>query len=138
MANTRTTTSRKPRTAARAASRPSRPAAEQMPDEPDVTEAEAQEMEADGNYIAAELCGEEVLIVPPSAWRTSWQRLLNAGQLDAFAEKVLHPDDYQLYEELDPTIVEFLEFTADAAQRSGESLGKSRGPAPSSRSTRRR
>ncbi|GAA2192703.1 hypothetical protein [Streptomyces bangladeshensis] len=135
MANTRTPTSRKPRTEARAASRPS---AEQVADEPDVTEAEAQEIEAEGHYVPAELCGEEVLIVPPSAWRTSWQRLLNEGQLDAFAEKVLHPDDYELYEELDPTIVEFLEFTANAAQRSGESLGKSRGPAPSSRRTRRR
>jgi hypothetical protein len=99
---------------------------------------EAQEIEADGQYITAELCGEEVQIVPPTAWRTSWQRLLNQGNLDAFAEKVLHPDDFELYEELDPTIAEFLQFTTDAAQRSGESLGKSSGPSRSSRSTRRR
>ena len=105
---------------------------------PEVTEAEAQEIEAEGQYVTAELCGEEVLIVPPAAWRTSWQRLLNQGNLDAFAEKVLHPDDFELYEEVDPTIAEFLQFTTDAAQRSGESLGKSSGPSRSSRSTRRR
>jgi hypothetical protein len=135
----RTTTSRKPRTAARAASRPSsRPAAEEELDDRAVSAAEAQEIEAEGQYITAELCGEEVQIVPPTAWRTSWQRLLNQGNLDAFAEKVLHPDDFELYEELDPTIAEFLQFTTDAAQRSGESLGKSSGPSRSSRSTRRR
>ena len=80
----------------------------------------------------------QVQIIPPAGWRTSWQRMLNEGNLDGFAQKVFHPDDYDLYLELDPTIVEFLEFTQDAAQRSGESLGKSSGPAPSSRRTRRR
>lgn len=137
MASTRNTTasSRKPRTAARAASRPAttRPA-----DEPDVSEAEAQEIEADGNYVTADLCGEELRIIPPGAWRQSWQRLLNAGQVDAFAEQVIHPDDFDLYMELDPTNTEFGDFVGEAAERAGESLGKSRGPAPSSRNTRRR
>lgn len=141
MANTRTTTSstsRKPRTA-RAAVRPTtRQAAEAEPDEQEVGAAEAQEIEAEGHYITAELCGEEVQVIPASAWRTSWQRLLNAGQIDAFAEKVFPPEDYELYLELDPTIVEFMEFTQDVGQRVGEGLGKSGGPAPSSRRTRRR
>lgn len=140
MANTRTTTStsRKPRTAARAASRPTARQVEPEIDEPDVTAAEAQEIEAEGHYITAELCGEEVQVIPASAWRTSWQRLLNAGQIDAFAEKVFPPEDYDLYLELDPTIIEFMEFTQDVGQRVGEGLGKSSGPAPSSRRTRRR
>lgn len=106
--------------------------------EPEVAPDEAQELEADGHYVTAELCGEEVQIIPPAGWRTSWQRMLNEGNLDGFAQKVFHPDDYDLYLELDPTIVEFLEFTQDAAQRSGEDMGKSSGPAPSSRRTRRR
>ncbi|MFF8589935.1 hypothetical protein ACF061_00605 [Streptomyces sp. NPDC015220] len=139
MANTRTTTSRKPRTAARAASRPStRPAVEPEVDEPEVSAVEAQEIEGEGHYITADLCGEEVQVVPPTAWRASWQRLLNQGQIDAFAEKVLHPDDFALYLELDPTMAEWFQFTEGAAQRAGESLGNSRGPAKSSRSTRRR
>jgi hypothetical protein len=143
VANTRTTsTSRKPRTAARAASRPATtrrtPESEPEPEEQDVTESEAQEIEAEGQYVTAELCGEEVQIIPPSAWRSSWQRMLNQGDLDGFAEKVLAPEDYEFYLELDPTIFDFLQFTEDAARRSGESMGKSGGPAPSSRRTRRR
>lgn len=134
--------SRKPRTAARAASRPSttRRAAEPEEDfdEPDVTEVEAQEIEAERHYVTTELCGQDVQVIPPSAWRSSWQRMLNQGNLDGFAEAVLHPEDYAFYLEADPTIAEFLEFSQDAASLAGESLGKSRGPAPSSRRTRRR
>ncbi|MBD9721996.1 hypothetical protein PV755_09660 [Streptomyces caniscabiei] len=144
MANTRTSsTSRKPRTAARAASRPAttRPAVEPedgFDDEPDVSEAEAQEIEAVNMHVTGMLCDEEVRIIPPGAWRQSWQRLLNQGQIDAFAKIVLHPDDYEVYVELDPTNDEFGELINDAATRAGESLGKSSGPAPSSRRTRRR
>jgi hypothetical protein len=96
-------------------------------------------MEAEeGHYVTAELCGEEVQIVPASAWRSSWQRMLQQGNFDGFAEKVFHPDDYERYIDLDPTITEFMEFTNEAARRFGEDPGKSSGPAPSSRATRRR
>jgi len=142
VANTRSSTtsgSRKPRSGARAASRPStRKQAAPEVDEAEVTAAEAQELEAEGHYVTAELCGEEVQIVPPAVWRSSWQRMLNQGNFDGFAEKVLHPDDYQFYLEADPTIAEFVEFTQEAAERAGESLGNSNGPARSSRRTQRR
>ncbi|AWT47529.1 hypothetical protein HXP45_01460 [Streptomyces actuosus] len=95
-------------------------------------------MEATDGYVTALLCGEELRVIPPGQWRQSQQRLLNMGQIDAFAEAVIHPDDIDLYFELDPTNEEIGEFVADAAQQAGESLGKSRGPAPSSRRTRRR
>ncbi|MEU9442883.1 hypothetical protein AB0D42_18560 [Streptomyces sp. NPDC048304] len=136
----RTTTSRKPRTAARAASRPAttRPAADEEFDEPETSAAEAQEIEGEGHYVTATLGEDEVRIVPPGAWRQSWQRLLNQGQTDAWAEQVFHPDDYELYLDLDPTNQEIWDLVRDAAQQAGESLGKSRGPAPSSRRTRRR
>jgi len=130
-----TASSRKPRTAARPVSRP--PTARTPADE-EISASEAQEIEAEGHYVTAELCGEEVQIVPPSAWRTSWQRLLQQGQIDEFAAKVFHPDDYELYLELDPTMEEWLSFTEQASRHAGESLGNSRGPAPSSRRTRRR
>ncbi|MFJ4785159.1 hypothetical protein [Streptomyces sp. NPDC088794] len=103
-----------------------------------MTPAEAQEVEAEGQYITVELCEEDVQIIPPTAWRTSWQRLLNNGQIDAFAEKIFHPDDYELFMELDPTMEEWVDFTDRASRLAGESLGNSRGPAPSSRRTRRR
>lgn len=134
----KTATSRKPRTAARAASRPAATRRAAELDDVEVTEAEAQEIEAEGQYVTATLCGEDVQIIPPSAWRTSWNRLLQQGDFDAFAVKVFHPDDYELYMELDPTITEFVEFTQDATTRAGERLGNSHGPAPSSRRTRRR
>ncbi|MYU30711.1 hypothetical protein GTW30_22125 [Streptomyces sp. SID7810] len=95
-------------------------------------------MEAEGHYVTAELCGEEVQVVPATVWRSSWQRMLQQGNLDGFAEKVLHPDDFELYLELDPTIADFLDFAQAAAAAAGESLGNSSGPAPSSRRTRRR
>ncbi|MDR3083775.1 MAG: hypothetical protein LBV60_23140 [Streptomyces sp.] len=137
MANTRTaTSSTKPRSAARATSRPA--AVEDEYDEPETSPAEAQEIEAEGHYVTAELCGEEVRVVPPSAWRTSWQRMLTQGLFDAFAEKIFPPEDYERYLELDPTVVEFMEFVQETAERVGESLGNSPGPGPSSRRTRRR
>ena len=134
-----TASSRKPRSAARATSRPAttrRPA--EPEDDVEVTEAEAQEIEAEGHYVTATLCGEEVQIIPPTVWRSSWQRMLNQGDFDGFAEKIFHPDDYDFYLESDPTIVEFMEFTQEAAALVGERLGNSHGPAPSSRRTRRR
>ena len=142
VANTRTTTStsRKPRTAARDASRPStaRKAVAPEVDETEVSAAEAQEIEAVNKYVTALLCDEEVRVIPPGAWRQSWQRLAAQGQIDAFAQIILHPDDYELYVDIDPTNEEWGEFVGDAAERAGESLGNSHGPAPSSRRTRRR
>jgi hypothetical protein len=138
VANTRTSTSRKPRTAARAASRPSRPAPE--PDEQDVDEQQptAAETEAESTYVTAELCGEELQIIPPGSWRASWQALLNQGQIADFIEHVLHPADLDAFWEIDPVNSEFYEFIEDAARQAGESLGKSRGPGRSSQRTRRR
>ncbi|MFF8412801.1 hypothetical protein [Streptomyces omiyaensis] len=129
----RRTTTRRPDTAARST-------LDEDADvtEPDTTADEAQELEATNKYVTATLCGEEIRVIPPGAWRQSWQRLLNSGQVDSFAGLVFHPDDYDLYEDIDPTNEEFGDMIAEAAERAGESLGKSRGPAASSRRTRRR
>ncbi|MFD5910214.1 hypothetical protein ACFWHL_16005 [Streptomyces massasporeus] len=131
-----TSTSRKPRTAARAASRP----ATTRRDEPDteVSAAEAQEIEAEGHYVTADLCGEEVRVIPAAGWRVSWQELLMSGQISAFAGKVLHPEDYDFFVEVDPTVQEFQEFVADASERAGEPLGKSSARSRSGGGTRRR
>ncbi|OKH91725.1 hypothetical protein AB852_28525 [Streptomyces uncialis] len=99
---------------------------------------DALEVEAEGPYVTAPLCGEDLRIIPTGAWRQSWRRVLQAGNVDAFAACVMHPDDVELYEEIDPTNDEFGDFLAAAAERAGESEGKSRGPARSSRRTRRR
>lgn len=100
--------------------------------------AVAQEIEARGHYVTASLCGEPVRIIPPGAWRQSWQRHLTAGRIDAFVDKVVHPDDLDLYDELDPTNAEVGQFIDDAAELAGEPMGKSGGPSRSTRRTRRR
>ncbi|MFE7727365.1 hypothetical protein ACFU5D_16420 [Streptomyces anthocyanicus] len=138
-----TSTSRKPRTAARAASRPAtsrrsvEPDMEPETDDVEVSAAEAQEIEADG-YVTATLCGEEVQVVPPSMWRLSWQEMLTQGLVREFAEKVLHPDDYDFLIEVDPTVQEFQDFVVDASTKSGEPLGKSGGRSRFGKPTRRR
>lgn len=138
--NTTSSTSRKPRTAARAASRPATTRRDEPDVEPDteVSAAEAQEIEAEGHYVTADLCGEEVRVIPAAAWRVSWQELLMSGQISAFAGKVLHPDDYDFFVEVDPTVQEFQEFVADASERAGEPLGKSSARSRSGGGTRRR
>ncbi|MFF8299593.1 hypothetical protein ACF07M_30095 [Streptomyces globisporus] len=124
------------------ATRPARTPREMAPDvsEPDdgVTAAEAQELEATGRHITVELCGEPVRVIPNGAWPVSAQRRLREGDLDGFMAAVLHEDDYQLYEELDPTFDEFNQFVEDAGELSGEPQGKLRGPGGSSKRTRRR
>jgi hypothetical protein len=104
----------------------------------EVTPAEAQEIEAAGHYITSELCGEKLELVPPGAWRQSWQRKLKAGDMDDFMECILSPGSYERYLDLDPTNDEVGGFLNAAGEAAGEQLGKSSGPSPSSRSTRRR
>lgn len=107
--------------------------------ETDVSAAEAQEIEANaGHYVAADLCGKRLRVVPPGAWRQSWQRKLRQGDFDGFAEEVFHPDDVDTYFDLDPTNDDFGAFVEAAARAGGEDLGKSSGPRASSRSTRKR
>ncbi|MFD7661083.1 hypothetical protein [Streptomyces sp. NPDC059788] len=134
-ANARSTATRKTRTVRPPAA--PEPVEEDYADE-DVTAAEAQEIEAEGRYVTARLADEEIRVLPPGAWRQSWQAGLAQGQFLAFAQNVVHPDDLDLYFDIDPTNDEFEAFVEEAARRSGESLGKSRGPNRSSRRTRRR
>ncbi|MFE9735487.1 hypothetical protein ACFYO9_34090 [Streptomyces sp. NPDC005863] len=127
------TTARPPRQAA--------PAARETEPEEDFEDddaAAAQEAEAEGHFVTALLADEEIRVVPPGAWRQSWQSYLRQGLFEAFAEAIVHPEDLELYFEVDPTNDEFEAFVEDAMARSGESQGKSRGPNRSTRRTRKR
>ncbi|MFJ5070254.1 hypothetical protein ACIQC7_27975 [Kitasatospora sp. NPDC088556] len=104
----------------------------------EVGAAEAQEIEAAGHHVTVSLAGEALRTVPATAWRASTQRKLRLGDFDGFMQDVLAPDDYEQYIDIDPTNDELGQFVTDAYALSGESEGKSRGPRPSSRSTRRR
>ncbi|SDL27672.1 hypothetical protein [Streptomyces indicus] len=106
--------------------------------------ASAQEAEAaEQEYVTVPLAGhdgvtKDVRCVPSGRWRASALRALNTGDIDGFMETVLHPDDFELFQELDPDMDGFGKFVADAGRISGESVGKSSGPTRSSRSTRKR
>lgn len=104
----------------------------------DVTAAEAQEIEATGHYVTAELCGKTLEVVPSGAWKQSTMRMLRTGNIDGFMERTLSPDSYGLYLDLDPTNDEVGEFVTDAGEKSGEPVGKSSGPTASQKRTRKR
>ncbi|WP_405941628.1 hypothetical protein [Streptomyces sp. NBC_00207] len=106
--------------------------------DPEVTPAEAQEIEAAGHYVTAELCGKTLESVPSGAWRQSTMRMMRIGDIDAFMERVLSPDSYETYLDLDPTNDEVGDFVAAASEASGEPVGKSNGPTASPRRTRKR
>lgn len=107
--------------------------------------ARAQETEADldDGYVTVPLAGydgvtKDVRALPATRWRASALRALNQGDFDGFFELVLHDDDFEVYEELDPTADGIGKFAEAAARAGGEELGKSGGPSRSSRSMRKR
>lgn len=138
MATKRNTDSRTPRSSARATTRRATPGLVDEVDEVDVSPADAQALEAEDDYITAELCGEEIQVVPPSRWRASWASLLSRGDLAGFVERAVHPDDVDLFWEIDPTNEEFGHFIGEVTRLAGEPQGNSRGRRASSRPTRRR
>lgn len=106
--------------------------------------ATAQEAEADDTqYVTAPLAGydgvtKDVRCTPTGKWRASMFRALNSGDIDHFMSLALHPDDVEVYEELDPTMESFGTFVEAVGRESGEALGKSSGRSASGRVTRKR
>lgn len=112
-------------------------------DQIEAARAQEAEAEIDDGYVTVPLAGydgvsKDVRALPATRWRASALRCLNQGDFDGFFELVLHEDDYDIYEELDPTSESIGRFAEAAARAGEESLGKSGGPSRSSRSTRRR
>ncbi|MFI8942765.1 hypothetical protein [Streptomyces syringium] len=113
--------------------------------EPDISAAEAQELEAEtgDGHVTVPLAGydgvtKDVRALPNTRWRASAMRALNTGDIDGFMELVLHEDDYSIYLDLDPDTESIGAFAAAVAEASGEALGKSGGPRRSSKNTRKR
>ncbi|MEU5424237.1 hypothetical protein AB0H73_01320 [Streptomyces olivoreticuli] len=97
-----------------------------------------QETDAATGYVTVELAGFQVRALPSQRWRASTLRALNSGDLDRFAEGVLHPDDVDAWYDGDPTQDEIGAWVAQVAEAGGETLGKSSGPRASSKITRKR
>jgi formylglycine-generating enzyme required for sulfatase activity len=102
-----------------------------------LTPAEAQEAEASGEFVPVPVGDIKVRVRPQKQWRMSHMRLLNQGDLDGWAESVIHPDDVEDFFDLDVTLAEFQDFAEEAAKATGDDLGKSRGRSKSSGSRRR-
>ncbi|MDH6625728.1 hypothetical protein M2271_003539 [Streptomyces sp. LBL] len=102
------------------------------------TPAEAQEIEANGEFVTAKL-GEATLRVKTiEHWRPSYLRALRQGDYDAWAEGALHPDDVTAFIDADATFAEINDFTSSAMESAGETPGKSGARTRSSRTTRKR
>jgi hypothetical protein len=141
MSNTRTTAPRTRETAASRAAEARRTAPE--PEEADaldeaVADAAAQQADATDGYVTVSLGGEPMLVLHAGAWRQSAMRALKNGDHDAFMEGVLHAEDYERYEGMDPTMDDIVQFIQDAQTLAGSAVGKSPGPRRPSRNTRRR
>ncbi|MFD9205968.1 hypothetical protein ACFVZM_06770 [Streptomyces sioyaensis] len=104
----------------------------------EISPAEAQENEANGEYGTATLTGVDLRVKPINQWRPSYLRALREGDYDTWAAGVLHEDDVQKFIDLDATFDEINEFTASAMDATGETPGKSGGRSRSSRTTRKR
>lgn len=104
----------------------------------ELSEAAKQEIEAAGEYVPVPVSGVEVRVKPQIDWRMSDLRALNAGDFDAFAESVIHPDDLETFLDQDLTMGEFRAFSEECARRAGDSLGKSSPRSRSSKPTRAR
>lgn len=106
----------------------------------ELAEHAKQELEALGDYVTVPLPNstDEVRVLPQLKWRMSVMRLLNEGDLDGWAEAIIHPDDLDVFMDADLDMGEFRDFSEEAARRSGDGLGKSSGRSRSSRGTRAR
>ncbi|MFD7776661.1 hypothetical protein [Streptomyces sp. NPDC059753] len=102
------------------------------------TPAEAQEIEAAGEFVTASLVGVELRVKPINQWRPSYIRALRNGDYDTWAVGVLHEDDAATFVDLDATFDEINEFTSAAMESAGEAPGKSSGRAKSSQTRRKR
>ncbi|WP_442803663.1 hypothetical protein OG411_30070 [Streptomyces pseudogriseolus] len=112
-------------------------------DQIEAARAQETEVDTEGEFLTVPLAGydgvtKDVRVLPATRWRASAFRALNSGDIDGFMEIVLHEDDYEIYEDLDPTGEGIGKFAEEASRLSGEALGKSSGPSRSSRSTRKR
>lgn len=116
------------------------------PAEPDVSPAEAQEVEANAvtsdGYITVPMTGydgvtKDVRVLIATKWRASAMRAINNGDFDGFMSLVLFEDDYEIYVDLDPDAGQVQSFAEEVGEKTGEALGKSGGSSKSQRSSRR-
>jgi hypothetical protein len=56
------------------------------------------------------LCGQKFELPPVGKWRSSTMNALREGDFETWAYAVLTPEDYETWQEIDPTMEEIAEF----------------------------
>jgi hypothetical protein len=98
----------------------------------------AAEKEATDELIQCELAGKTMYVPPVSKWRASALHAIREGDLQTWAEKTLLDDDWDLWQEIDPTLDEVTKFFETLNGQTGVDSGNSRSSRGSSRNTSRR
>lgn len=80
--------------------------------------------ESAGKWFAAEVGGHTVRVSNPKTWRASTMAQVNRGDILGFAQKVMHPDDYQVFVDVDPTLEETGALVADTYRYFGADRGE--------------
>lgn len=103
-------------------------------DEPEA--ATAAEKEAKRELVQGELAGRPIYVPPTKQWRASAMHALRQGDFETWAEITLDDDDWDTWQEIDPTLAQIEDFFEIINPKL--SSGNSRASRRSSRSTRRR
>lgn len=98
----------------------------------------AAEKDAADELIQCELAGKTVYVPPVNKWRASALHAIREGDLQTWAEKTLLDDDWDIWQEVDPTLDEVTAFFDTLNGQTGVDSGNSRSSRTSSRSTSRR
>lgn len=98
----------------------------------------AAEKDATNELLQCELAGKTIYVPPVSKWRASALHAIREGDLQTWAEKTLLDDDWDLWQEIDPTLDEVTAFFDTLNGQTGVDSGNSRSSRTSPRSTRGR
>lgn len=112
-----------------------------MPEDTEADEPETdspQEREIRHDLVQGELAGKTIYVPPVKQWRASALHALRNGDMQTWAEITLDDDDWDIWQEVDPSLAEIEDFFETVNKGLGTSPGNSRASRRSSRSTGRR
>lgn len=98
----------------------------------------AAQKEATGELVQGELAGKVIYCPPVKKWRASALHAMREGDFDTWARTTLEDDDWDVWNEADPTVEEIEGFFATINPGLGTSPGNSRASRRSSKRTPRR
>lgn len=104
----------------------------------EVEEPIAAKKEATGELVQGELAGKVIYVPPVKKWRASALHAMREGDFDTWARTTLEDDDWDIWNETDPTVEDIEGFFSTINPGLGTSPGNSRASRRSSKRTPRR